>query len=162
MFGPGEDVPAPTEGSVDSKALPRPQLVAYSRHQEHTPCPRCDHLAYRHHCGPRTLHDLGDWSTACPVDLRVIYSSHSCSPCRKHCNIDRSDGAPPGGHSTQRVIQMAVRLVVDDGLPSRPARWHRWRAHRVFVPCAPMPTWAEAGGKKGPRTDGGSVPRLGA
>jgi hypothetical protein len=77
----------PTEGIVDIKDLPRPQLVAYSRNHEHTPCPRCNHLASRHKCGQRTLHDLGDLSTGCPVDLRVTYSSHYCSQCRKHFNI---------------------------------------------------------------------------
>jgi hypothetical protein len=56
-------------------------------------------------------------STGCPVALRVTSSSHSCSQCRKHCNIDRSDVAPPGGHSTHRGIQLAVRLVVEDGVP---------------------------------------------
>ena len=104
MFGPGEYVPDPTEGIVDIKDLPRPQLVAYSRNHEHTPCPRCDHLAYRHKSGQRTLHDLGDLSTGCPVDLLVTYSSHYCSQCRKHFNIDLSDVAPPGGHYTHRVI----------------------------------------------------------
>jgi hypothetical protein len=54
MFGPGEYVPDPTEGIVDIQDLPRPQLVAYSRHHDHTPCPRCDHLAYRHTSGQRT------------------------------------------------------------------------------------------------------------
>ena len=65
-------------------------------------------------------------------------------------------------HYTHRVIQMAVRLVVEEGLPYRPASWHLWRDHRVFVPFATMQNWAEAGGKKGPRADGRSVPRLGA
>ncbi len=60
MFGPGAYVPDPTEGIVDSQDLPRPHLVAYSRNHDHTPCPRCDHLAYRHTSGQRTLHDLGD------------------------------------------------------------------------------------------------------
>ncbi len=41
MLGPGEYVPDPTEGIVDIKNLPRPHLVAYSRHHDHTPCPRC-------------------------------------------------------------------------------------------------------------------------
>ena len=60
MFGPGEYVPDPTEGIVDIKDLPRPQLVAYSRNHDHTPCPRCGHRASRHKAGQRTLHDLGD------------------------------------------------------------------------------------------------------
>src|SRR5256712_4459474 len=162
MFGPGAYVPDPTEGIVDIKDLPRPQLVAYSRNHEHTPCPRGDHLAYRHTCGQRTLHDLGDLSTGCPVDLRVTYSSHSCSQCRKHFNIDLSDVAPPGGHYTHRVIQLAVRLVVEDGLPYRPASWHLWRDHRVFVPFATLQNGTEAGGKKGARADGRPVSGLGA
>src|SRR2546427_4760266 len=83
MFGPGEYMPDPTEGMVDIEDLPRPQLVAYSRNHEHTPCPRCDHLPSRHTCGQRTLHALGDLSTGCPVDLLVTYSSHYCSQCRK-------------------------------------------------------------------------------
>ena len=162
MFGPGEYVPDPTEGIVDIKDLPRPQLVAYSRNHEHTPCPRCDHLAYRHKCGQRTLHDLGDLATGCPVDLRVTYSSHSCSPCRKHCNIARSDGAPPGGPYPHWVIQMAGRLVIEAGVPYRPARWHLGRDHRVFVPFATMQTGAEAGGKKGAGAHGHGLPGLGA
>ena len=31
----------------------------------------------------RTLHDLGDLRTGCPVDLLVTYSSHYCSTCRQ-------------------------------------------------------------------------------
>jgi hypothetical protein len=46
------------------------------------------------------------------------------------------------------VIQMAGRLVVEDGLPYRPASWHLWRDHRVFVPFATLQHWTEAGGKK--------------
>jgi len=161
MFGPGEYVPDPTEGIVDIEDLPRPQLVAYSRNHEHTLCPRCDHLAYRHKCGQRTLHDLGDLSTGCPVDLLVTYSSHYCSQCRKHFNIDLSDVAPPGGHYTHRVIQLAVRLVVEDGVPYRPASWHLWRDHRVFVPFATIQNWTESGGKKGARADGRRVSGLG-
>ena len=102
------------------------------------------------------------WSTGCPVDLLVTYSSHYCSRCQKYFNIDLTDVAPPGGHYTHRVIQMAVRLVVEDGLPYRPASWHLWRDHRVFVPFATMQNWVEAGGKKGARADGRRVSGLGA
>lgn len=162
MFGPGEYVPDPTEGITDVKNLPPPQIVAYSRNHPHTPCPRCGHLSYRHKDGQRTLHDLGDVFAGCPVDLQVAYSSHYCSRCRKYFNIDLSDVAPPGGHYTHRVIQLAVRIVVEDGLPYRPARWHLWRDHRVFVPFATLQNWVEAGGKKGARADGRCVPGLGA
>ena len=162
MFGPGEYVPDPTEGIVEVKDLPVPKLVTYDRNHKHTSCPRCDHLASRHTSGQRTLHDLGDVYTGRPVDLLVTYSSHYCAQCRKHFNIDLSDVAPPGCHYTHRVIDMAVRLVVEDGLPDRPASWHLWRDHRVFVPFATLQNWTEAGGKKGPKADERCVSRLGA
>jgi len=60
MFGPGAYVPDSTEGIVDVKDLPVPQLGLYSRNHKHTPCPRCGHLASRHTSDQRTLHDLGD------------------------------------------------------------------------------------------------------
>lgn len=162
MFGPGEYVPDPTEGIVDVKDLPVPKRVAYDRNHKHTPCPRCDRLASRHTSGQRTLHDVGDVYTGRPVDLLVTYSSHDCAQCRKHFNIDLSDVAPPGCHDTHRVIDMAVRLVVEDGLPYRPASWHLWRDHRVFVPFATLQNWPEAGGKKGPKADERCVSGLGA
>ena len=86
MFGPGEYVPDPTEGIVDIHNTPAPTLVAYNQNHNHTPCPRCGHLAYRHKSGQRTLHDLGNLSTGCPVDLLVTYSSHYCSRCQKYFN----------------------------------------------------------------------------
>ncbi len=64
-YGPGEYVPDPTEGIIDVNDLPAPQIVAYDRNHEHTSCPRCGHLAYRHKWGHRTLHDLGDLYRNC-------------------------------------------------------------------------------------------------
>jgi hypothetical protein len=55
-----------------------------------------------------------------------------------------------------------VRLVVEDGLPYRPASWHLWRDHRVFVPFATLQNGVEAGGKKGAQTHGQRVSRLGS
>ena len=162
MFGPGEYVPDPTEGIVDVKDLPAPQLVAYSRNHEHTPCPRCSHLAYRHTFDQRRLHDLGNLYAGCPVDLVVAYSSHYCSKCYKYFNIDLTDLAPPGGHYTHRVMDLAVRVVVEDGLPYRPASWHLWRDHRVFVPFATIQNWVEAGGGKGARSHGRRLSGVGA
>jgi hypothetical protein len=107
------------------------------------------------------LHDLGDLKTGRPIDLLVTYSSHYCSKCRKYFNVDLSDLALPGSHYTHRVIQLAVRLVVEDGLPYRPASWHLWRDHRVFVPFATIQNWVEAGGKKGAPTDGPRLSGLG-
>ena len=51
-------------------------------------------------------------------------------------------------HYTHRVVHMAVRLVVEDGLPYRHASWHLWRDHRVFVPWSTIKNWVEATGKK--------------
>ena len=152
MFGPGRYVPDPTEGIIDVQDLPTPQLGFYRRNHQHTPCPRCGQLASRHKADQRLLHDLGDVSTGHPVDLLVTYSSHHCSNCKKYCNIALSDLAPPGSHYTNRVIDLAVRVVVEDGLPYRPASWHLGRDHRVCVPFATIQNWVEAGGKKGTRS----------
>ena len=67
----------------------------------------------------------------------------------QYFNADLSDVAPPYGHYTHRVMALAVRLVVEDGLPYRSASWTLWRDHRVFVPFATIQNWVEAGGKKG-------------
>ena len=162
MFGPGEYVPDPTEGIVDVKDLPTPQLVPSNRNHQHPPCPRWGHLASRHKADQRTFHDLGDLYIGCPVDLLVTSSHPSGSKCRKYCNIDRSDLALPGSHYTHRVTQMAVRVVLEDGRPYRPASWHLWRDHRVFVPFATIQHGVEAGGKKGARPHGRCVPGLGS
>jgi hypothetical protein len=58
-------------------------------------------------------------------------------------------------------MDLAVRLVVEDGLPYRPASWHLWRDHRVFVPFATIQNWVEAGGKKGAGAYGHRLPGLG-
>ncbi len=162
MFGPGEYVSDPTEGLVDVKDLPAPQLGFYSRNHKQAPCPRCGHLASRHTSDQRTVHDLGDLSTGRPVDLVVTYSSHYCADCHRHFNIDLTDLAPPGGHYTHRVIDLAVRVVIEDSLPYRPASWHLWRDHRVFVPFATIQNWVEAGGKKGARSHGRCFSGVGA
>jgi len=162
MFGPGEYVPDPTEGITDVKDLPTPTIVLLSSHHEREPCPQCGHPSSRHKHGQRTLHDLGDLDAGRPRDLLVAYSHHYCSQCRKHFSANLCDLAPPGSHYTHRVIQMAVRLVVEDSLPYRPASWHLWRDHRVFVPFATIQNWVEAGGKKGTGRHGRCVPRLGA
>lgn len=154
MPRPGVYRPDPSEGITRPQELPQPQLL-YSCHDlPHPPCPHCGHQAYRDKRPQRTLHDLGDRDPWCPRDLGMTYSQPYGTPCRKYFSLDLSDLAPPGRHYTHRVIDLAVRLVVEDGLPSRPARWHRWRDQRVFVPFATIQHWGEAGGKKGPGTHG--------
>ena len=148
MFGPGEYRPDPSEGITVPADLPQPEIVPYSRNDIRQPCPRCGHSAYRDKQSHRTLHDLGNLDVWCPRDLVITYSQHYCTKCRKYFNADLSDLAPPGSHYTHRVIDLAVRLVVEDGLPYRPASWHLWRDHRVFVPFATIQNWVEAGEKK--------------
>ena len=46
---------------------------------------------------------------------------------------------------------MAVRLVIEDGLPYRAASWSLSRDHRVFVPYATIQNWVEDGGEKAQR-----------
>jgi hypothetical protein len=129
--------------------LPQPEIVPYNRNDQRNGWPRCGHVAYRDKQSQRTLHDLGNLDLSCPRNLVITYAQHSCPKCRTYCNADLSDLAPPGSHYTHRVIDRAVRLVVEDGLPYRPASGHLWRDHRVFVPCATIQNWVEAGGKKG-------------
>src|SRR5438046_4742008 len=161
MSGPGTYRPDPTEGITALAELPQPEIVPYSRNEKRQPCPRCRHSAYRDKQSQRTLHDLGNLDVWCPRDLVVTYSQHYCTKCRKYFNADLSDLAPPGSHYTYRVIDLAVRIVVEGALPYRPARWHLWRDHRVFVPFATIQNWVEAGGKKGAGAHGHGLPGLG-
>jgi hypothetical protein len=158
MFGPGAYRPDPSEGMTATADLPQPEMVPYSRHDKQKVCPRCGHGAYRDKQAHRTLHDVGNLDLWCPRDLVITSAQHSGTKCRKYCNADLSDLALSGSQYTHRVIALAVRLVVEDGVPSRPASWHRWRDHRVFVPFATIQHWVEAGGKKGAGAHGHRVP----
>jgi hypothetical protein len=151
--GPGRYVPDVTEGIVRVEDLPKPKVVRNSRVYPRRDCPRCGRAAPQTKTYSRTLHDLGDLAANCPVDRVVTYSQHYCSRCKHNFNADMSDLAVPHSLYTHRVVALAVRLVVEDGLPYRWASWHLWRDHRVFVPFATIQNWVEAGGKKGPRTD---------
>lgn len=151
-MGPGEYTADPTEGITGVEDLPLPLVHSRSRNYRRRRCPHCGHAAYRNGLGSRTLHDLSTLQTGRPLDLSVRYSKHRCPFCRHCFGADLSDLAPPGSHYTHRVITVAVRLVVEDGLPYRTACWQLWRDHRVFVPYATIQNWVEAAGKKGRRT----------
>ena len=151
MPGPGEYRPDPTEGITRVDDLPKPKIRVRSRFYRRRPCPRCGHSSYRDRKFRRTLHDLGNPMTGRPCDLILIYSQHYCTYCRKYFNADMTDLAPPGSHYTRRVIDAAVRLVIEDGLPYRTASWSLWRDHRVFVPYATIQNWVEDGGEKAQR-----------
>jgi hypothetical protein len=159
--GPGEYRPDASEGITRIDDLPRPNVSIRSRNFRRRPCPRCGHSAYRDRTVRRRLHDLGDPLTGRPRDLLVLASQHFCSKCREYFNALMTDLAAPGSHYTRRVIDTAVRLVVEDGLPYRMAEWALWRDHRVFVPFATIQNWVEDGGEKGTATDPDRAPRLG-
>jgi predicted RNA-binding Zn-ribbon protein involved in translation (DUF1610 family) len=97
--------------------LPPPAIVPYSRNTLRHPCPRCGHSAYRDKQSQRTLHDLGNLDLWCPRDLVVTYAQYYCTQCRKYLNMALSALAPPGSHDTHRVMDLAVRLVGEAGLP---------------------------------------------
>jgi hypothetical protein len=161
MRCPGVYPPDPTLGITDPQMLPPPKLVSRRRNYEHRPCPRCGKSCPRDRIFTRTLHDLGDPVAGRPHDIRLTYSQHHCTRCRRFFPADMSDLAAPRARYTHRVVALAVRLVVEDGLPYQAASWHLWRDHRVFVPFATIPNWVEARGEKGGPPHRGRLPRLG-
>ena len=161
MSGPGQYLPDPTEGIIDPHDLPEAKIVRRSRNFKRQPCPRCEQPSWRHAVFTRVLHDVGDLVSGRPREIHLTYSQHRCSHCAKFFNVDTSDYALPKAHYTHRVVALAVRLVVEDGLPYQAASWHLWRDHRVFVPFATIQNWVEAGGKKGGSPNGRRVSELG-
>ena len=152
MLGPGEYMADSTEGITRVEDLPKAKIIRRSRNRPRRPCPKCGRSCYRHRTAERRLHDVGDSLSERPRDILVTYSQHYCCKCKSYFNADMLDLALPKCHYTHRVVSLAVRLVVEDGLPYRAASWHLWRDHRVFVPYATIQNWVEAGGKKGGAT----------
>jgi hypothetical protein len=159
MLGPGEYRADRSEGITRVEDLPGAKSIERSRNYLRRPCPQCGRSCYRNRTVERTLHDLGDLVSERPRDIHLTYSQHYCSKCHHYFNADTSDLAPPKSHYTHRVVALAVRLVVEDGLPYRAASWHLWRDHRVFVPYATIQNWVEAGGKKGRATRQRRIPQ---
>ena len=153
MAGPGKYLADRTEGITRVEDLPKAKIVVRSRNFVSRPCPKCDRSCYRHRTRVRKLHDLGDLVSERPRELHLTCSQHYCCKCHSYFNADSSDLAPQNSHYTHRVIALAVRLVVEDGLAYRAASWHLWRDHRVFVPFATIQNWVEAGGKKSGAAD---------
>lgn len=148
MAGPGRYEPDPTQGITRVEDLPEPIRTCKSRNYPHRRCPQCDHRSGRLRTVDRTIHDLGDPHSGRPRDVVVHYSQHHCGHCNTYFNADMDDLALPKSQYTHRVVCLAVRLVVEDGLPYRVASWHLWRDHRVFVPWSTIKNWVEATGKK--------------
>jgi hypothetical protein len=150
MSGPGEYVADATEGITHPDDLPKPKIKKRTYNFKKRPCPDCGYSARRHDLRTRLLHHLGDPSSGCPVDVHLCYSVHYCCKCKKHFSANTQHIADPHSHYTHEVVELAVRIVVEDGLPYREASWHLWRDHRVFVPFSTIQKWIEASGKKNP------------
>ena len=123
MSGPGQYLPDVTEGITRPEDLPQAKIIRRSRNFPHRPCPFCGKSCFRSRTGRRVLHDVGSLLNDRPRDLRVAYSRHCRAFCQLYFSADLSDLAPAGSHYTHRVISLAVRLVVEDGLPYRTASW---------------------------------------
>jgi hypothetical protein len=145
-LGPGEY--RPDLVFTRPEDLPSPKIIKQRRSYESLPCLHCRKPAPRDNVFTRQLHDLGDLGAGRLREVQITYSQHYCSACRKYFNADLSDVAPPYGHYTHRVMVVAIRLVVEDGLPYRSASWTLWRDQRVFVPFATLQNWVEAGGHR--------------
>ena len=156
MPGPGEYRPDPSQGITRIEDLPKPKIRCQSRNYRRRPCPRCGQSAYRDRRVRRTLHDLGNPLTGRPRDLILIYSQHYCTRCRKYFNADMTDLAAPGGHYTRRVVDTAVRLVVEDGLPYRTASWSLSARSPCVCPLCHDPELGR--GRGGKRHSGESPP----
>src|SRR5512133_448811 len=117
MAGPGEYVPDATEGIVKVEDLPRPVMVERSRNYRHRRCPHCGQSVSRLRTLSRRLHDLGDLDGGRPRELHLTYSQHHCRHCNTYFNAPMLDLAQPHSHYTHRVVQTALRLVIEDGLP---------------------------------------------
>ena len=117
LEGPGEYLPEVTEGLTRVEDLPKPKIDQQSRNYKRRPCPSCGRSAYRDRAVTRVLHDRGDLKTNRPLDRRVSCSQHYGSPCDRYFPAYTDDLALPKAHYTHRVVTMAVRWVVEDGLP---------------------------------------------
>jgi hypothetical protein len=162
VSGPGQYVPDPTAGVSDPKDLPQAKIVRRSRNFKRFPCPPCGKSCFRNRTCTRMLHDVGDLVTGKPRDIELVYSQHRCTPCNKFFDADTSEYSRPKARYTHRVVSLAVRLVVEDGLPYQAASWHLWRDPRVFVPFATIQNWVETGGEKGSAANVDELSGLGA
>ncbi len=158
--GPGEYKPDTAFTRIED--LPKPKIIKEFRNEVQRTCPQCKKPATRDRVFTRPLHDVGDLVSGRPQELHITYSQHYCKTCRKYFSADLTDVAPSGSRYTHRVIALALRVVVEDGLPYRSASWQLWRDHRVFVPFATIQNWVESGGKKGERKVGHRLPGVGA
>jgi transposase len=117
VSGPGQYLADPTEGITRPADLPPARILRRSRNFTHRSCPYCGKRCYRHDTCTRVLHYVGDLVGGRPRDINLEYSQHRCTKCQKSFNADMSEYAWPKAHYTHRVVSLAVRLVIEDGLP---------------------------------------------
>jgi len=104
--------------------LPRPLVKVVRRLRKRAKCPLCAPSCYRDKIREPKDSDLGDLRKGRPVELRVLYSQHYCRKCGKYFSVEMTDLADPVAQHTRRPLELAVRLVVEDGLPYRQASRH--------------------------------------
>lgn len=144
----GQYSPDPTEDVLSPADLPEPEIVRKSRNSKKCSCPKCGKKAARHKAQKRVFHDIGNPDTRRPRDVHVTYSQHYCKTCDHYFFQDISGLVAPYSQYSRRVVELAVRLVVEDGLPYGEASWNLWRDHRVWVPRGTVQNWVEESGKK--------------
>jgi hypothetical protein len=115
MPGPGEYLADVPEGITRVEHLPTANVICRSRHDKRRKCPRGGRRSYRRRRVARRLHDLGDLVSGRPHAIHLTDSQHHGAGCGQYVNVDTSDVALPRSHDTQRVVAVAVRLVVEDG-----------------------------------------------
>ena len=161
MSGPGQYLPDATEGITRPEDLPKAKVIRRSRNFTHRPCPGAASPVSATGPASESCTTLATWLPVGHATSTSSTRSIAAPRCRKYFNADMSDYALPKAHYTHRVVSLAVRLVVEDGLPYQAASWHLWRDHRVFVPFATIQNWVEAGGKKAARQMWTTLSRLG-
>ena len=144
----GEYVPDPTEMAKSVDDLPKPEIIRKNCNYRSRPCPQCGIKCPRHRVKERDFHDIGNPVTQRPRDVHLIFSQHYCSSCDLYFFPDFSGLVSPYSQYSKRVVDLAVRLVVEDGLPYGAASWNLWRDHRVWVPRGTVQNWIEASGEK--------------
>lgn len=132
--------------SVDE--VPEPIVITRRFVYRKRKCPDCGHMSCKNKTLVKTVHDFGDLDVERPVDIKIVYSQHHCCKCNTFFNANYSRIAQPRYQYSNRVVQCAIRLVVEDGLPFRPASLHLWRERLVFVPYGTIKNWVVASGEK--------------
>lgn len=147
MNGP-EYAPDRSTSWKNAGDLPKAEVRLEVREFEYLPCPRCGTPAVRLRTVDRLIHDIGDISNGTPQDIHFRYTQHRCKPCNLYFHAEFPSWVLARLHYTRSVVETAVRIVVEDGLPYDSASWHMWRDHCVFVPAGTIQNWVEASGKK--------------